>query len=153
MKKFDIKNIVGRIGTIKSVPTYIPLKFFEQIKILIPPSADTDARAAATANPNEVVLNSLDVTWPYNITGQAITSTSTGAMPPPLVSGTTYYIIRVSNGLCKLASSYANALANTPIAITASETGIWTIKASNVPLPSLYIYDTINNAWKYALLT
>jgi hypothetical protein len=56
-------------------------------------------------------------------TGVPIVFTSAGTPPPPLVAGTTYYVIRVSAptvtpGTIKLATTYANAIANIPIDIT-----------------------------------
>ena len=56
-------------------------------------------------------------------TGVPITVSTTGTLPSPLVAGTTYYVIRVGSsttnpGTIKLATSYANAIANIPIDIT-----------------------------------
>lgn len=150
-KEFHMRDIAGRIDTITAVPVYDPKILKEQVKILKPPSNSTIAHAAG-AIVDHVYLDYGDDLWPYNITGQAITSNSTGAMPPPLSAGTTYYIIRIGNAECELASSYANALAGTPIHILSSETGIWTIVATGAPVPSLYFFDTINKAWKYATL-
>jgi hypothetical protein len=46
-----------------------------------------------------------------------------GTAPAPLVRSTYYYIIKVDNDTFKLATTYANALANTPINITTSGGG------------------------------
>jgi len=56
-------------------------------------------------------------------TGVPVTVSTTGTLPAPLVAGTTYYVIRVGSsttnpGTIKLATSYANAIANIPIDIT-----------------------------------
>lgn len=56
-------------------------------------------------------------------TGVPITVSTTGTLPAPLVAGTTYYVIRIGSsttnpGTIKLATSYANAIANVPIDIT-----------------------------------
>lgn len=56
-------------------------------------------------------------------TGVPFTVSTTGALPTPLVAGTTYYAIRVSAsavnpGTIRVATSYANAIANTFIDIT-----------------------------------
>lgn len=53
-------------------------------------------------------------------TGVPITVSTTGTLPSPLVAGTTYFVIRVGSsttnpGTIKLATSYANAIANIPI--------------------------------------
>lgn len=55
-------------------------------------------------------------------TGVPVTVITTGTLPSPLVAGTTYYVIRVGSsttnpGTIKLATSYANAIANVPIDI------------------------------------
>lgn len=56
-------------------------------------------------------------------TGIPVTVSTTGTLPAPLVAGTTYYVIRVGSsttnpGTIKLATTYANAIANIPIDIT-----------------------------------
>ncbi len=56
-------------------------------------------------------------------TGVPVTVSTTGTLPAPLVAGTTYYVIRVGSsttnpGTIKLATTYANAIANIPIDIT-----------------------------------
>lgn len=53
-------------------------------------------------------------------TGVPVTLTTTGALPTPLVAGTTYFVIRIGSsstnpGTIKLATSYANAIAGTAI--------------------------------------
>jgi len=55
-------------------------------------------------------------------TGVPITVQTSGTLPAPLVASTTYYVIRVglsttNPGTIKLATTYANAIANTPIDI------------------------------------
>ena len=146
----DLKQIRGVVKTITTIPTYIPNTLEQQIKILRAPATSTGGRAGVVLD--QAIINN-DATFIYNTTGQAITSTSTGAMPAPLVSGTTYYIIRVSDGYCKFATSYANALAGTAIHITSGESGVWTITATGAPNDSIAIYDTISNAWRYAPIT
>ncbi len=151
----DIKNIYGFIKTVSAAPTHVPKKIEEQVKILGAPATSVTGQATVGLV-DEVYLRDLpflggyitDASWPYNVTGQAITSSSTVSMPPPLVSGTTYYIIRISEHICKLAATYADALAGTPIHITSSESGIWTIVASGAPVSGLQIFDTISNTWK-----
>lgn len=56
-------------------------------------------------------------------TGVPVTVSTTGTLPAPLVAGTTYYVIRIGSsttnpGTIKLATTYANAIANVPIDIT-----------------------------------
>jgi hypothetical protein len=56
-------------------------------------------------------------------TGVPVTVSTTGALPPPLVAGTTYYVIRVGTeatnpGTIRLATTYQNAINNVFIDIT-----------------------------------
>jgi hypothetical protein len=51
-------------------------------------------------------------------TGLAVQVSTTNTLPSPLVANTTYYIIRVSATLISFASTLANAVAGTPIALT-----------------------------------
>ena len=149
-------SVFGGLKVIEGSPTYVPKNLSEQL-ILGTTDGNVDTVAQATiAGPNEITLSELDVVWPFNITGQAVTSTSTGTMPGGVTSGTTYYIIRVSNGLCKFAATFADAIAGTPvISITSSGTGVWTISATASPpqVMTLFVYDTVANVWKYNQLS
>lgn len=60
-------------------------------------------------------------------TGDGMRLTTSGTLPAPLVVGTTYYFIRVSDSSCKLASSVANALAGIAIDLTDAGSGIHTL--------------------------
>lgn len=51
-------------------------------------------------------------------TGWAMTLTSTGTPPAPLAASTVYYVISVSAGVIKLATTYENAIAGTAINLT-----------------------------------
>lgn len=53
--------------------------------------------------------------------------TTTGTLPAGLATGTDYFVIKVSDTTIRLATSYANALANTFINITDAGTGTHTI--------------------------
>lgn len=52
---------------------------------------------------------------------------TTTTLPSPLVAATDYYVIKVTDTTIQLATSYANALAGTPIDITTAGTGTHTI--------------------------
>jgi hypothetical protein len=54
------------------------------------------------------------------ITGQAVTLTTSGALPTGLAISTTYYIVRVDGNTISLATTLANALAGTVISFTSS---------------------------------
>lgn len=59
-------------------------------------------------------------------------SNSGGGLPAGLSAATDYYVIKVTDLTCKLATSYANAVAETPIDITTNGTGTQTL---NTHLP------------------
>lgn len=56
-------------------------------------------------------------------TGQAVQLTTTGTLPSPLATSTTYYVIRVTANSIKLATSLDNANAGTAIDITSAAGG------------------------------
>lgn len=60
-------------------------------------------------------------------TGTPIIFTAGTTAPTGLVSGGVYYVINVTSTTLKLATSYANAIANTPIDITAAGSGTNTL--------------------------
>lgn len=65
---------------------------------------------------------------PSNIlTGTRVRLTTTTTLPAPLALATDYYVIKVTDGTCKLATSYANAIAGTAINITDAGTGTHTM--------------------------
>lgn len=64
-------------------------------------------------------------------TGDAVQLSTTGALPSPLVAGTTYYYIYVLTGSGRLATTHANALAGTAISITSAGTGTHTVTRIN----------------------
>lgn len=74
------------------------------------------------------------ITWtsttnrPSNIlTGTRVRLTTTTTLPAGLATATDYYVIKVSDSTCKLATSYANAIAGTAINITDAGTGTHTM--------------------------
>ena len=74
------------------------------------------------------------ITWttttnrPSNIlTGTRVRLTTTTTLPAGLALATDYYVIKVSDTTCKLATSYANAVAGTAIDITDAGTGTHTM--------------------------
>lgn len=84
-------------------------------------------------------------------TGTALTFTTTGTLPNPLVVGTTYYSIMqgtptTTPGTIKVAASYADAIAGTPIDITTNGTPPNTVNGTTVlptPLETGTTYYTI----------
>lgn len=74
------------------------------------------------------------ITWtsttnlPSNIlTGTRVRLTTTTTLPAGLALATEYYVIKVTDSTCKLATSYANAIAGTAINITDAGTGTHTM--------------------------
>ncbi len=54
--------------------------------------------------------------------------TTSGTLPAGLATGTDYYVIKLTDTTCKLASSYANAVAGTPVDITDTGSGTHNIQ-------------------------
>lgn len=65
-----------------------------------------------------VTSNVISISAHGYLTGQEITVTSTGTLPAPLVVATPYYVILVTSGSLKLATTLENAEAGTPIDLT-----------------------------------
>ncbi|MEO6050923.1 MAG: right-handed parallel beta-helix repeat-containing protein [Pyrinomonadaceae bacterium] len=62
------------------------------------------------------------------INGTSVRLTSTGTLPAPLVSGTTYYAVSTDYGATtKVAASFANAVARIPVTIDLTTTGTGTV--------------------------
>lgn len=65
---------------------------------------------------------------PMNIlTGTRVQLTTTTTLPAGLALATDYYVIKIDDSTCKLATSYANAIAGTAINITDAGTGTHTM--------------------------
>ncbi len=78
----------------------------------------------------DVTANTITLANHGFTTTQAVTLTTTGTLPNPLLTATTYYIIAVDANTLKLATSSANALSGTAIDITTVGTGTHTITPS-----------------------
>jgi hypothetical protein len=61
------------------------------------------------------------------LTGTRVRCTTTTTLPAPLAIATDYYLIRINNTTYKLATTYANAIADTAIDITTTGTGTHTL--------------------------
>lgn len=91
------------------------------------------------------------ITWtsttnrPSNIlTGTRVQLTTTTTLPAGLSPATNYYVIKVTDGTCKLATTYANAVAGTAINITSTGTGTHTM--------SRLLPRYTNGAWVQAII-
>lgn len=80
-------------------------------------------------------------------TGWAMTYTSTGTPPTPLVDSTVYYVIVVSAGVIKLATSYENAANG--VAINLTDAG--TVAATNTLTPAAIVQGDTPPVLEYAV--
>lgn len=79
------------------------------------------------AGTNAITYTSV-VNFPSNLlTGTRVRLTTSGTLPDPLAPATNYYLIRLTDGTAQLATTYANAIAGTPIDITDAGSGTHTI--------------------------
>jgi len=85
--------------------------------------------ATFTADASTDIMTYTSVTsLPSNLlTGTRVRCTTTTTLPAPLATATDYYLIKVTDGTYKLATSYANAIAGTAIDITDAGTGTHTL--------------------------
>lgn len=76
----------------------------------------------------DILTYTSTVNIPSNLlTGTRVRVSTTTTLPSPLLAATDYYLIKVSDTTCKLATSYANAIAGTAIDITTTGTGTHTL--------------------------
>ncbi len=85
--------------------------------------------ATFTADASTDIMTYTSVTsLPSNLlTGTRVRCTTTTTLPAPLATATDYYLIKITDGTYKLATSYANAIAGTAINITDAGTGTHTL--------------------------
>lgn len=120
----DFKNIQGL--DIFSVPG---VAFANQKLSIVGVDTASYTGRTFTANAgNDEITVALDVFS----TGQAVRLTSTGTLPAGLNTTNTYYVIRISGSVYKLASTVANALAGTPVDITDAGTGTHTMTGTSM---------------------
>ena len=107
-------------------------------QLSVTPVASQTFTADDTVGNNWLILSST-ANYP---TGAPFTVTTTGTLPAPLMTVTTYYAINVDGTHIRAATSYANAIANMPITLTTNGTPTNTITGSgSLPMP-LTIEDT-----------
>lgn len=81
-----------------------------------------------TAATNDILTFTSIASIPSNLlTGTRVRVSTTTTLPAPLVAGTDYYVIRLTDNTIELAASYANAIDGTQIDITTTGTGTHTI--------------------------
>jgi hypothetical protein len=85
--------------------------------------------ATFTADDTTDIMTYTSVTsLPSNLlTGTRVRVSTTTTLPAPLAAATDYYLIRLTDGTYKLATTYANAIAGTAINITTTGTGTHTL--------------------------
>ncbi len=89
--------------------------------------------ATFTGNTNDT-LTAVSPSTHNFATGQTVILTTSNTLPAPLAVLTTYYVINLTSGTFKLASTLADALAGTPIDITTTGTGTHTATSAIVRL-------------------
>lgn len=90
----------------------------------------------------DTATDGLTVSRVYS-TGDAIQFRTDGTAPSPLVSGTTYYAIYVSDTEIQLATSEANADAGTQVDLTTTGSGTFSL-IEQVPFDSYYVTNWFN---------
>jgi hypothetical protein len=85
--------------------------------------------ATFTADDTTDIMTYTSVTsLPSNLlTGTRVRCTTTTTLPAPLATATDYYLVKMTDGTFKLATTYANAIAGTVINITTTGTGTHTL--------------------------
>lgn len=114
MKLVDIESWPGALKSQKS-----PTSWFH--------TADSKTFTADAST--DVCTASLNST--VNLTGVAVTLTTTGTLPAGLSTGTVYFIIKVGASTFKFATTIANANAGTAIDITDAGSGTHTVTSVN----------------------
>ena len=113
--------------------------------------------ASVTGVNTQVALSGTFTSTAHGLfTGQAIKITTNGvAIPAPLVIGTVYYVIKLTNDTFQLASSRANAVLGTPITLTSlgdeTKTITLTVQANAGSFIVQYCIDvgipTVGSTW------
>jgi hypothetical protein len=84
--------------------------------------------ATFTAATSDIVTYTSTTSVPSNLlTGTRVRVSTTTTLPAGLAAATDYYLIRINDTTCYLATSYANAIAGTKIDITSTGTGTHTM--------------------------
>ena len=101
--------------------------------------APNEFKLSTESNPNQITLGAHTF-----VTGNKVALTTTSAAPGGIPVGT-YFIIKVSGTVVKLASSLVNALAGTALPITSSGVGIHTLTVFAVAGGTVQIFWSIDN--------
>lgn len=122
----DSKHLLN-LNMLTSTATGVPSQVYLVDVLAVYPFLDANSLSAQTLTNNLNVLENFTVgtndilTHTFyelmNLTRIRVTTTVT--LPTGLSAGTDYYVIKLTDTTCKLASSYANAVAGTAISITA----------------------------------
>lgn len=108
---------------------------------------------AEVVTPSNVVVPSADIDFATDtfeevghglFTGLAVTLTTSGALPDPLQTTTTYYVIVLDEDNFQLAASLADALAGTPITLTDAGTGDQTVVVTAIAGASVALEKSID---------
>jgi len=98
-----------------------PGSFANSLRVAIWNYKAPETFTAETTGSTLTILQNYGVAYPVKVS-------SSGTLPAPLVAGTTYFTTASASGSMKLATTQANAIANTTIILTTVGTGTHTIK-------------------------
>lgn len=106
-------------------------------------SSQTPVNATFTADPATDLLTF--ASSPNLSNGAAITVSSSGTLPNPLVANTTYYVIFVGTNTIKLATNLGNLNSFTAINITTAGTGVLTATTINLGRVTHFTENPVTN--------
>lgn len=103
-------------------------------------------------NKINLVDNTISGAHRFALAQPVLLSTPSAGAPQPLVTGTTYFAVKVSDTLIKLATTYAQAISGDAIDITTltPSTGTWTLRPLNLNLGAAgFLWQASNDATNY----
>lgn len=117
--------------TMPSILMLVDLIGFYRVTSVTTTTAQSVTNTITTNNSTITDVNTTDdiLTHSFNalLTGTRVQFTTSGTLPAGLSLVTNYYVIRVTDTTCKVATSYANAIAGTAVDITDVGSGTHTL--------------------------
>lgn len=113
-------------------------RFSVQVNFSTPAVNDAQIGYTDIDTTNDTIF---EPSYGFGVGQPVLLATMTAISPTPLVTGTTYYVIRITDNLLKLATTYAQASSGDAIDILSVSTGAWTLR----PLP--YSAGTVGFFW------
>lgn len=130
----DSKHLLN-LNMLTSTATGVPSQVYLVDVLAVYPFLDANSASAQTLTNNLNVLEGFTVGSADTLTHTfyellnltRIRVTTTGVLPTGLAAATDYFVIKLTDTTCKLASSYANAVTGTAISISVDGSGTHTI--------------------------